>query len=627
MSFKYRFIFSFVLLEIIFILLIVVMNFITIQNSSRQLIDQKINSNITFLQELLRIPVSVYDLATIDNFLSNAIDLKQIQSIVVLDSQDNILAKEYDFERIPLDELILAKKNSSIKTQDEVFEIRYERIELEGTLLGSFYIIFDTGENARFIEKNKRNTFLIIFFEILVSTLLSFIIGSRLTKVLDTLSKTAEEIGLNKNPEIPFTQRKDEIGTLAKSMQDMQIDLLSRNRKLKELAIELNRQKDELIEADKYKNDFLANMSHELKTPLNSINVISSVMMKNKKGLLNQEHVNNMEVVNRCGKDLLYLINDVLDISKLEAGEVEVNYETIDFAQMMIRIKDMIEPQVKAKNLNLIYFCDEKLTFIYSDRNRIKQIVKNLLSNALKFAEKGDIELKVSLFEDKLKLSVKDSGIGIPKEKLENIFDRFKQVDGSTTRKYGGTGLGLAICKELAQLLNGDITVTSEVNKGANFTLVLPLNLDKVQEKDIKDDKTLEPSLQVESVEKIVKVEKIVENNETSTLNKNILILHKDPLTFMQLMIALKASYSVRHIDCVSMFVTELNKQEFAEVIIDTSKIKEEDILKVLKYFKKEAILINEEEPSKTLLEYSKASFLKPFNKDDVFDVIRNQNG
>jgi signal transduction histidine kinase len=249
----------------------------------------------------------------------------------------------------------------------------------------------------------------------------------------------------------------------------------------------LEDQKTELIQANKSKDDFLANMSHELKTPLNSINVISDVMMRNRANNLDEKQVKNLEIINKCGKDLLFLINDVLDISKLEAGQIILNNGTIDIKELIRSIYDMFYPQTKVKDIDFVLKIDESLNNIYSDEDRIKQIVKNLLSNALKFTQEGKISLIVKDENENIRILVKDEGIGIPEDKLEHIFDRFKQVDGSTTRKYGGTGLGLAICKELAQLLKGNITVKSELDKGSTFEVVISKNEDLIEGLSILD--------------------------------------------------------------------------------------------------------------------------------------------
>ena len=479
MSFKYRFILSFVLLEIFFISLIVTINFVAISNSSNKLINERIESNITFLEELIKVPISIYDLATLDNLLYKTEELELIDSIVILDNQNRILSESYDFKYMKLDDLIKTKKDFTYEINNELFEIKYKKVYEVNTYLGSMYVVFDKSDNEQFISNNKKNTILIIILEILLSTLLSYLIGSKLTKKLTNLAAVAKEIGKDKSPIIPYLNTKDEIGILSNSMNQMQIDLHERNEKLKQFARELNKQKDDLIEANRAKDDFLANMSHELKTPLNSINVISSIMMKNKTGKLDEKEVKSLTIINNSGKDLLNLINEVLDISKLEAGEIIITNNNINIYSLLCDVYSTFEAQVSQKNLDFVLNCDEKIGFINSDENRIKQILKNLISNSLKFTKEGTIEISAKIEKEFLVILVKDDGIGIAKEKLEHIFDRFKQADSSTTRQYGGTGLGLAISKDLSNLLGGNILVESEVGKGSTFKVLIKINNEK----------------------------------------------------------------------------------------------------------------------------------------------------
>lgn len=254
-------------------------------------------------------------------------------------------------------------------------------------------------------------------------------------------------------------------------------ELQNKNKRLRVLAKELDQQRLKLIDSNELKDIFLANMSHELKTPLNSILVISSVMANNKQSKLDDIQVKNMKIINNCGNDLLYLINDVLDISKLEAGEVLLELEETDIVSTLNDIKEMFDPLMKSQGL--IFECkfDSSIGKIYTDKNRVQQIIKNLLSNALKFVKEGQVHLCLEEDDKDIKIIVKDNGIGIPHDKLEHIFDRFKQVDASTSRKFGGSGLGLAISKELTHLLGGQITLNSKINKGTTFMLTLPKKL------------------------------------------------------------------------------------------------------------------------------------------------------
>jgi len=528
MSFKYRFILSFVLLEIFFILLIVSINFVTINNSSKQLIKEKIESNISFIEQLIKVPISIYDLATLDNLVENSKKQKYINSIIILDKQKRVLSKKYDYKHMPLNDFLTIKEKQTVAINDETYEIRTKELYEDKSYIGSLHIIFDTSESFQFIKENRKKTLFIIFIEILISTLLSYIIGSRLTKMLTNLTQAAKDIGENKHPTIPYLDKKDEIGTLSKSMNKMQIDLKNRNT-------ELQKQKNKLIESNKYKDDFLANMSHELKTPLNSINIISSVMAKNSQDTLDEKQIKNLNIINNSGNDLLLLINDILDISKIEAGELTIDVTSINIKQLVDNLFDIMNPIALNKKISLIKNIDIENEFIISDSKRIKQIVQNLLSNAIKFTSIGTVELKVKQDSENILIEVVDTGIGIPLNKIEHIFDRFKQVDGSTTRKYGGTGLGLAISKELSHLLGGELSVNSTINKGSTFKLTLPT---KTILSTITDE-TFEINNTDSSFKEITNDIELFENN-SSTQKVKIYLYNNNPVEFFSLIVELK---------------------------------------------------------------------------------------
>lgn len=261
--------------------------------------------------------------------------------------------------------------------------------------------------------------------------------------------------------------------------------LKEKNEKLNMLALELEKQRKELYVSNEYKNDFLANISHELKTPLNSIILLSSVMKRNKRENLDKTQVKNLDIINSCGNDLLYLINDILDISKIEAGEINLDFKHTDIKEVMETLYESMFPQSKIRDLEFIKTINIENSMVYTDEVRLNQILKNLLSNAFKFTKKAKVELRVDERDEYIEFSIIDEGIGIPQDKLEHIFDRFKQADGSTTREYGGTGLGLAICKELAFLLEANLIVNSKVGTGSEFKLIIPKKSCNIKNKNM----------------------------------------------------------------------------------------------------------------------------------------------
>lgn len=315
----------------------------------------------------------------------------------------------------------------------------------------------------------------------------------------------------------------------------------NKNKILNHLTNELKEQQKKLIESDKYKTDFLANMSHELKTPLNSIIVISSIMSKNKNQKLDEEQVKNMKIINNCGNDLLFLINDILDISKIEAGELTLNLSKTDINELIENLVNEMKPLAIEKNLVLETNNLSKNIILLTDSHRIKQILKNLLSNAIKFTQKGMIEVILEENANDITIKVIDQGIGISEEKLKYVFERFKQADGSTTRKYGGTGLGLAISKELALLLGADIKAFSILDKGSTFELILPK---KTNIKNISDDKVIISSKDEDySVEDIVFFDSDIDIKEEESFiqkNEKILVIDSDYGSFFPIAVYLK---------------------------------------------------------------------------------------
>ncbi len=585
MSFKYRFILSFVSLELFFIVLIVSLNFAAINNSSQKLVEQKIESSISFLEEMIKIPISVYDLSTLDNFAKKAIQIQNINSIIILDKKDKVISKEYNFKYLQIDEIISIKQSKEFVIEDKTFEIIYKKLYQDKMYLGSLYLVFDNSDSSNFISETKRNNIFIIFFEILISTLLSYLIGLKLTNKLTNLSNIAKKIGNNEEINIPYLHLKDEIGVLSNSLNQMQMDLKIRNERLVQ-------QKEELEETQKYKDSFFANMSHELRTPLNSINILSSLMMKNKNGKFDEKEVKSLEIINDCGNNLALLISDILDISKIEAKEMVIEAFLFDFDTSINKIIDMFLVQIEKKNLSFELKKEKNIGTIFNDEKLIGQIIINLLSNAIKFTHEGKIELSISEKDGFLEIIVKDDGIGIPNDKLEDIFDRFKQVDGSTKRKYGGTGLGLAICKELSILLEGSVKVESELNKGSIFTLVIKKN---IKEQDF---------------------EYILPHIETN--EQKVLIINDNPSYYFEIIVKLKKRYkTVKQLSSFNNLLENL-EDNYSKIFIDISCINQEELIEILKVKKFNLYIIcdNKNQVDEYLKSNCLMIFEKPLDKE-----------
>ncbi|MCP4266701.1 MAG: HAMP domain-containing protein, partial [Candidatus Brocadiaceae bacterium] len=267
------------------------------------------------------------------------------------------------------------------------------------------------------------------------------------------------------------------------------ITLNEKNRDVEMARKELEQKAEALVQANKYKSEFLASMSHELRTPLNSLLILAKLLQDNKSKNLTKKQIGFARTIHQSGNDLLVLINDILDLSKVEAGKMEVNWEEIRLSSYVDNIEKSFQHVANEKKLEFSTRISEKAPeIIHSDPVRVAQILKNFLSNAFKFTEKGTISLEIEkpfngiqffdkeLTKDKtIAFKVTDTGIGLPAEKQKVIFEAFQQADSRTSKKYGGTGLGLAISVEISKLLGGEIHLESEDGKGSTFTLILPI--------------------------------------------------------------------------------------------------------------------------------------------------------
>ncbi len=237
----------------------------------------------------------------------------------------------------------------------------------------------------------------------------------------------------------------------------------------------------ELEQSNRYKSEFLANVSHELRTPLNSILLLSKMLADRQSGL-SADQQRQAQVIHEAGRDLRTMIDNILDISRIEAGQVTLNLEWIELRPLAVELIELVSPQFADKGLTLqLEAAGDEEEAIYSDRDKVRQILKNFLSNAAKFTARGGVTLGMGRAPDgrcPVAITVTDTGIGIPADKQDVIFEAFQQADGSTRRRYGGTGLGLSISRELARLLGGKITVESSEGKGSRFTLMLPVEFD-----------------------------------------------------------------------------------------------------------------------------------------------------
>jgi HAMP domain-containing protein/signal transduction histidine kinase/CheY-like chemotaxis protein len=508
---------------------------------------------------------------------------------------------------------------------------------------------------------------------------------------LDFLSQLTESIGIVLNT-IETNSRTEELlaqsQSLAGELKIQQEELRRTNDELQDKALLLVKQKNEveaknkeveearrsleekaeqLTLTSKYKSEFLANMSHELRTPLNSLLILAQQLYENAEGNLNDKQTRYAKTIHSCGDDLLQLINDILDLSKIESGFISANISKVHFSEISAFAETTFKPIAEARNLKFKIETDFSLPdSMETDSQRLNQILKNLLSNSFKFTEKGEVKLEIydakrnwkqgnSVTLDAAKrvvaFKISDTGIGIPQDKQAIIFEAFQQAEGSTSRKYGGTGLGLSISRGLAELLGGTIELESEVGKGSTFTLFIPLEIgdgttiENYNKLKLVDAASVNPELDV-LLNSLKMTEEGIENkkfdavdemiNETGDDRNNIIpgdkvvLVVEDDLRFGKIMIE-KAHSNDLKVVIASTYVEIFNfVSRYSPIAItldvklpDTSGWKVLDLLKNdLSYRHIPIHLISGEENKVLALRRGARSFLlKPLNNDQL-DVL-----
>ncbi|MBC2696717.1 MAG: response regulator [Desulfobacteraceae bacterium] len=267
----------------------------------------------------------------------------------------------------------------------------------------------------------------------------------------------------------------EELQAQTDELQAQSEELQQTSEELQEQNVELEVQSRQVEEANRLKSEFLSNMSHELRTPLNSVMALSRVLMIQAKDNLSKEEISYLEIIERNGKQLLSLINDILDLSRIEAGRMDIRPKVFSIRSTIETILERLEPMGKEKGIDLHQEIQDNLPQIESDEQKVHQILQNLLVNAVKFTEKGHVTVSAHSDADKFYIEVADTGIGMSNKDLPYIFEEFRQIDGTSSRPYTGVGLGLAIAYKTAKILGGDLSVKSTPGKGTTFFLTLPL--------------------------------------------------------------------------------------------------------------------------------------------------------
>jgi len=417
----------------------------------------------------------------------------------------------------------------------------------EGKTIG----VLELGKITEFNQTEKE--FINLSMDSIGVTVNSAIARQKIQDLLEETQAQSEELQLQQEE---LRQMNEELEEQTQNLIHQQEELQISNEELEEQtqALETKNQEVETAKNDieqktkqleissRYKSEFLANMSHELRTPLNSLLILSKDLSENRKKNLDSIQVESAEIIYKSGHDLLVLINEVLDLSKIEAGKMLINIEPVSlsiFANDLIR---NFKHHAEQKKLELTCSLDNNLPdSIRTDAQRLNQILKNLLSNAIKFTEKGSIKVNIGRFTDRmLIISVTDTGLGIADDKQMAIFEAFQQADGGTSRKYGGTGLGLSISRELAKLLGAEIKVTSKLNEGSTFSVIIPLEIYPEQNSfnpsDIKEPVFYNPHTVKDS--KYLNYPTINDDRDSINIADKVVLVIEDDLSFASILLS-----------------------------------------------------------------------------------------
>jgi len=414
-------------------------------------------------------------------------------------------------------------------------------------------------------------------------------------------------------------------------------ELRQGNEQLKQAKAELDIKANDLELSNKYKSDFLATMSHELRTPLNSIILLSKMMQKNERGNFSDDDIKRAKVVHSAGEELLRLINDILDISKIDAGKTTLTISEFSTETLLNDLSHLFASTAKTKGLHLVV--ENKLkTNITSDKDKVSQILRNFISNALKFTKAGTITIRAEesgIKERPVKISVTDTGIGIAPEKHKLIFDAFQQVDSSISREYGGTGLGLTISQKLTALLQGEISLKSEIENGSTFSLLLPQVLIPHEGETAQFTKTREKTSENRSETTAVvtpPLEIFVDDRKSLNPGDRVILIVEDDNTFADIvaMVIHNMKMKVLHASTAEQGLRLVQQYKVNGIVLDLvlPDMNGVDFLRRLKSFKDlrhiPVQIISGHEKNPELMKLGALDYLqKPVDQEQIQDAIQ----
>jgi signal transduction histidine kinase/CheY-like chemotaxis protein/CHASE3 domain sensor protein len=480
---------------------------------------------------------------------------------------------------------------------------------------------------------------------------------SELQKLVEETQRQSEELQVQSEELRVSNEELEEQSRALKESQarleQQQAELEQTNAQLEEQAQQLEAQRDdlekttaavqlkarELEQASRYKSDFLANMSHELRTPLNSSLILAKLLADNPDENLTDEQVKFAKTIQSSGNDLLNLINDILDLSKIEAGHVEIRPETVPIDQLTKDIQRVFQPVAQERKLAFeIDIAPECPAAIETDVQRLEQVLKNLLSNAFKFTETGKVELTIRRSGDgQIAFSVTDTGIGISEEQQQSVFEAFRQADGTISRKYGGTGLGLSISRELVRLLGGSIQLRSSQGQGSTFTIIIPesYNPATVAPREPRVSVSVDPVVQramAAPYAPTMPSRKVDDDRDALTNTKRILLVVEDDETFAGILRDLSREMGFQSLVAgTAEEALSLAKQYMPNAVVLDVGLPDQSGLSVLDRLKRDVQtqhipihVVSAGDHAQTALSLGAVGYmLKPVKREELADVLK----
>lgn len=479
-----------------------------------------------------------------------------------------------------------------------------------------------------------------------------------LQNLLEETQRQAEELQTQSEELRVSNEELEEQGRALKESQarleQQQVELEQTNSQLEEQAQQLETQRDdlertnasvqlkarELEQASRYKSDFLANMSHELRTPLNSSLILAKLLADNPEDNLTDEQVKFAKTIQSSGNDLLNLINDILDLSKIEAGHVEIRPEPVELERLANSLRQLFQPVASEQKLEFaIEIAADCPVEIETDRQRLEQVLKNLLSNACKFTEAGRVQLSIKKIADgRIAFAVLDTGIGISPEQQKRVFEAFHQADGTISRKYGGTGLGLSISRELVRLLGGSLEVRSSEGQGSTFTVTIPAVYDPAR---VAPREALAPatSTQTSAPPEASRpappalVRRIEDDRHSVDRDKRVLLVVEDDDSFAAILRDLSREMGFRSLVAGTADEALSLAREFmpSAIILDVG-LPDQSGLSVLDRLKRDTAtrhipihVVSGTDHTETALSLGAVGYeIKPVKREQLIDVLRN---